>query len=317
MTEIITCQILNEINQESITLYVEWHESYFEIILLNLNEQPLKGEMSTKDISYFSEELSKSRDEYLQETKNAFFRKNAEIQFFMKDSIFEWKRNNVWTLGRITLSPIEDISIVSKTLQQVLNSYKIIREKLAVLEAENQNLRSIKLRLTSDIEDMIRVKTSMEKDLYKKFLFILNSKKERIRELQKSLKEKANKDSLFDAPTDEDSAEETETKKQIQLDIDKCKLNKRKSNDKDSYGKVQKCVHTELETNHVHDSEREMSPKASTSKDCIDKDTTVKHNIISENENVSPSKEDNSKPKNFNSRISFIEDESEDDLFSE
>lgn len=315
MTEISACQIFNEVNQERITLYVEWHEAFFEIMLVNLNGNPLKGEMGEDDITYFSDELSKSRNEYLQETKNAFHRRNAEIQFFIKDGVFEWKRHNIWTLGRVTLCPIVDVEIVSKTLRQVLNSYEVINERLTALKAENDNLRNAKLRLSSDIEDMIRIKTSMENDLYKKFLLILNSKKNRIRELQKALEEKG-KDCVFDALTDEDSSEETEIKGMIRLDMNKLKSCKRKSNEDDNK-EVGKLTRAKVEADTAYEPERETSPQASTSKNFITNITGIKDDGALEDENTLNSNKCDSKPRKYNSRLSFVEDDSEDDLFSQ
>ncbi|XP_076245281.1 DNA repair protein XRCC4 [Calliopsis andreniformis] len=226
MTEIHTSEIFNQIDEKYFTLYIEWFESCFKIMLLESTVTPLSGEMNTKDIDYYCNELSKSFNKYFEETKAILCGKDKDVQFFIQDKVFEW-RKNIWTLGKIKLHSVLDIKVISESFQKSLKFYQTIQDKVNKLEEENKNLTCIKNELCSDLEKFIEIKTFMEQDLYKKFIVILNSKKKRLRELEDMLKEKQKcTNSIFDACTDESEKSDEENKKR---DNDtKCSVSKKR-----------------------------------------------------------------------------------------
>lgn len=210
MAKITVCEIFNQIDDKYYTLYVEWFNSHLKIMLLESKILPLIGEMNTKSINDFSNELSKSFDEYFTETKKILCGKDTEIKYFVKNKILEW-RNNVWILGRIELHSILDIQIICENFQQLLKFYQSIENKVTILEEENKNLIHKNEKLNLEIEKMIEIKTTMEQDLYKKFIALLNSKKKKIKELENTIKEKeSSKKSIFDVCTDESEESEKE-----------------------------------------------------------------------------------------------------------
>lgn len=192
--------------------------------------------MNTKSINDFSNELSKSFDEYFTETKKILCGKDTEIKYFIKNEILEW-RNNTWILGKIELHSISKIQLC-ENFQQLLKFYQSIQNKITTLEKENKNLIHINEKLNLEIENMIEIKTTMEQNLYKKFTVLLNSKKKKIKELKNIIKEKeSNKKSIFDVCTD--GSEESEKEDQIEnstLSI----INKRKSFINNKPQKIQK-----------------------------------------------------------------------------
>lgn len=203
MVKLNTCEIVNEVDNECFTVYVEWLNSQFKIMLLGSTTPPLSGEMTTEDVENFCDGLGKSSDEYLQETKTIFCGKDKETQFFIENNKLEW-RKNVWTLGRIKLQPVVDMKVFSECFQQLLKFYQSVQDRISILEEENKNLRNKNTDLLSKVEKITENKTVMEQDLYKKFVLILNSKKQKIRELEAAIKEKPNTaESVFDACTDE------------------------------------------------------------------------------------------------------------------
>lgn len=271
--------------------------------------------MVTEDIDYFCKELDKSSNEYLQETKNIFCGKDKEIQFYVQDRILRWERKKTWTLGRITLCPILDMKIFSGVFQQSLKLYQSIQDKIDALERENKSMRDTNADLLSKINRMIESKASMEQDLYRKFILILNSKKERIKELEAAIKEKQNTaESVFDAHTDEGEESEDDDQK---LDDNRIKNKKRKSLDNDNPESIQKARKKDSIVNKNHTDNNETINKISVNKDCIiRKAHSINYSTASKNENIPGEQGCSSTTKSSRSSLNFVEEESGDELFS-
>ena len=184
-------KFLIKIDNKYYTLHVEWFNLHFKSNAVKIQQMsPLTGEMNTKNINDFSNELSKSSDKYIEETKKILRGKDTEIQFFLQDKILEWK-SDLWTLGRIELCVVSDFQ-VRESFQQLLKFYQNIQDKMTLLEEENKNLINVNKEINSKIEKLIQIKITMEQDLYKKFIVVLNSKKKKIKELQDAIKKKEN-----------------------------------------------------------------------------------------------------------------------------
>ncbi|XP_043250547.1 DNA repair protein XRCC4-like isoform X1 [Colletes gigas] len=302
MRKISTCEILNEIDKKYFRLYVEWLDlSHFKVILFEPSMPPLIGEMNINDINYFCDELSKSTDEYLQEVESILCGKDKDIQFFIQNTALEWKKK-IWTRGKIKLRSDLNVDIISKHFQRSLKFYQSVQEKLTLSEKENENLIDIKNKLCSDIEQMIKVKTNIEQNLYKRFVLILNSKKKKIRELENAIKTKQGaKDSIFDVRTDESAESDTEDSK-----INKDTI----------YTKDQK----EKTINNRNAKVKKSNSLGNT--DCI-VDDEISH-ITSTSKNLTTKKNENTNEQQtcvFGTRTSrnwsFIENDSEEELFSQ
>ncbi|KAK2582919.1 hypothetical protein KPH14_008986 [Odynerus spinipes] len=275
MLDVTISQILNEVDQTEYVLYTEWTSTSFKIMLFKSSAVPLMGEMLDSDINYYSDEHSKSRDKYLEETKNAFSGKDTEIQYFLQDNKFEWRRNKKWILGKITVRSVSNVVVISETLYELLKRQQHLQEVLSKLRKENESLMDAKKELCVDIEEMIKIKTNMEKELYQKFMLILNAKKKKIRELQNLLKKKENgQKTIFDAPTDESEDSDMEEKNmKNRLNIKK-RVQKRLSHESTDYSEdsdidEQKSkIPLKKSKSTINDNfENEMKQTASTSKE--------------------------------------------------
>lgn len=162
--------------------------------------------MHIKNANYFLDHLDESFETYLEKTKHAFSGKNADIQFFLQDDTFTWKQQNILTRGEIAVHSFSNILILSDILKQSLELYQKCQEQALILENENKHLNEANIKLIADIEEMINKKTAMEKDLYTKFLLLLNTKKKRIKELLQDKSKKTTK-SVYDKTTDDESEE--------------------------------------------------------------------------------------------------------------
>lgn len=213
MLDITISQIVNEIDQSEYVLYMEWTNQSFKVILFKSSMEPLFGEMLDNDINFYSKEHSKSCDEYLKETRDALSGKDTEIQYFLQDNKFEWRRNKKWILGKIVVHPASDTLVISEALYNLVKWQQQLQEVLSKLRKENESLLERNKDLCLDIEKMIKMKTDMEKELYQKFILILNAKKDKIRKLENLLSNKKNKkETVFDASTDQSEDSDLEQK---------------------------------------------------------------------------------------------------------
>lgn len=171
--------------------------------------------MHIENANYFLHHLDESFETYLEKTKDAFSGKNADIQFFLQDDTFTWKQQNILTRGEIAVYSLSNILTLSDALKQSLELYQKCQERALALENENEHLNKANTKLVADIEEMINIKITMEKDLYMKFLLLLNTKKKKIRELQQALNNtKKTMKSVYDEITDDESeGSDVESKK--------------------------------------------------------------------------------------------------------
>ncbi|XP_078038518.1 uncharacterized protein LOC144470836 isoform X2 [Augochlora pura] len=260
--------------------------------------------MDTKDIEYFCDQLSKSFEGYVQETKEIFSGKSKEIQFLIDNTALQWK-NNLWILGRIDLNPVSNIKMISECFKQSLQFYGGIQEKLSNIEQKNKELLEENAKLKSDIDIMLTTKSVMELNLYKNFLLLLNSKKKKMHEMKCGIKQEQNtKDSVFDASTDEDEESDEENMK---------KYKKRKSTDNEDFVSMQNSKQSKHTTSKQCMTNECSSPEPSTSKEC----TRGKQNFMKGiNEITQIDQVCTSGSRKSISSLKFEESDSEEELFS-
>lgn len=283
--------------------------------------------MLTNDINYYSQEHSKSFNEYLKETKDAFSGKNTDLQYFLQDNNFEWRKKERWILGKITVCPISNIIAISGTLHGVLKEQQRLQEIISKLTKENKLLTNSKKELSIDIEEMIEMKTNMEKELYEKFILLLNAKKKKIRELKDNYKNTEHAQmSVFDVSTDpsEDSDTDDKSTKNIELHLERPVPDMDQSEDSDKESKESFYVPRKRSKFTNRDIVNEMEPTTSTT---IEKqnyfDTILKEKMkcVSTTSSV-PSSESEcefelqmSETCSNDQNLDFVE-ESEEELFS-
>ena len=176
--------------------------------------------------------FSDSEEEYHKECRNVLSGRENDFEFSVEDDTFEW-RKGIWTRGYIKVFPVFEIHVFSDFMQNILNNVGDMQVKYAELQKENEKVKRNLAALHDRLEDMIKIKNLMEAEIYKKCLLIVNTKKERIRELEKELKIlKKTEVSLYEMSTDNENSDEEVTKK-LSVEVME-KLNekmKRKSED--------------------------------------------------------------------------------------
>lgn len=257
--------------------------------------------MHTENANYFLDHLDESFEKYLEKTRHAFSGKNADIQFFLHDDTFIWKQQNILTRGEIAIYPLSNILIISDTLKQLLELYQKCQEEILTLKKENKCLNESNIKLTTDIEEMINIKDKMEKDLYTKFLLLLNAKKKKIRELQKTLdNNKQTTKSVYDETTDDESQKSDAESKKVQSTASS-NSKKRKVDYKSEWKATPKSSKINFKRCTNSPSSKDITPEPSTSRNKLTlHNINVSHTIKSKQIlNISE------------------EEESEEDLFSE
>ncbi|CAK9832885.1 hypothetical protein ANTRET_LOCUS9649 [Anthophora retusa] len=297
--KVTACEIFNQVDSKYYTLYTEWFNSHFKVILLEPTISPLYGEMGVKDVNYFSDELSKSTDEYLKETEKILCQKDKDIKFFIQDKTLVWK-NNIWTMGQIELCPIYDISTISERFQQLSKLYQSVQDKLNTLGKENENLIHLNKELNLKIEKMMKIKNSMEQELYRKSLTILNTKKRKIQELEDAMKEKRSKESIFNAQTDESEESEREDPP-ISIKTNKRKSQRNSSADKQKIKKLDCIVNSKTTCNTSNSNNFEENKKYT----------------MREKESAYEKQSSDSKDRTPRTSLNFNDEEPEEELFSQ
>lgn len=231
--------------------------------------------MNTEIANYYLDHLDESLDTYLEKTRCAFSGQNVEIQFFLQDAhlsgqyLFSWKQQNILTRGEITVYPVSKMLTISDTLKQISEQYQRCQEQILTLEKENECLNKTNAKLITDIEDMISMKNAMEKDLYRKFLLLLNTKKKKIRELQEALDKKQTPDKLVYNKTTDESSEESDKesgKKVQESNIESTNVRKRKMNNKSEQKVTSKVSKRDFKRCTNFSPSDSPSPEPSTSK---------------------------------------------------
>lgn len=283
--------------------------------------------MLTNDINYYSQEHSKSFNEYLKGTKDALSGKNTDIKYFLQDNKFEWRKKERWILGKITVCPISNIIAISETLYGVLKQQQHLQEIISKLKKENKLLTDSNKELSVDIEEMIKMKTNMEKELYEKFILLLNAKKKKIRELKNSFKntECAQK-SVFDVSTDlsEDSDTDDKSIKNVELHLKRPVPDMDQSEDSDKESKESFYVPCKRSKFTDRDIVNEMKPTTSKTiekQNYFDSILNEKMKCVSTTSSVSSNESECefelrlSETCSNDQNLDFIE-ESEEELFS-
>ncbi|XP_018370614.1 PREDICTED: DNA repair protein XRCC4-like isoform X2 [Trachymyrmex cornetzi] len=224
-------QLVNQVDNSNFTLYTEWENTSFKIIVLRTCTLPLSGE----DESY--------------------------------GTTFTWKQQNILTRGEIAMHSLSNILILSDTLKQSLELYQQYQERALALEKENEYLKKSNTELIVDLEEIINKKDTMEKDLYMKFLLLLNTKKKKIRELQEALNntKKTTTKSVFNETTDDES-DGSDVKSEKMLDTKPSKLKKQKMNYKNDQKVIPKSSKKNFNRRMNFSSSEDTSPEPSTSK---------------------------------------------------
>ncbi|KAJ8285548.1 hypothetical protein GJAV_G00028080 [Gymnothorax javanicus] len=187
-------------------LKVDWVEDLgagFTVALCD-GESAWMGEVSEEEVQQEAEELEMRKESYVRELQQALtglgcpdgsytFQlspKNAPRDHACRLSYEKEQSDISFRLGSVELMPCPDPDRVVKELI----SYGL--DHSSELQAQNQNLLQENHhlchehdRITTELERYVLGKESLERELYTRFVLVLNEKKTKIRELQERLRQ--------------------------------------------------------------------------------------------------------------------------------
>ncbi|KAL3842461.1 hypothetical protein ACJMK2_020481 [Sinanodonta woodiana] len=155
------------------------------------------GEVSVDQLDEMSVRLKIEFSSYVDQTVDAFTGKNegkVTYQYQLKKdgtkAKFIWKKfipseDITFQLGFTVLQKKEDADKYRTLMFNHCISHMLeLRDRIHTLETDNERLAQERISALKRLEKCVVAKEELENDLYAKFTAILNSKKERIRELK-------------------------------------------------------------------------------------------------------------------------------------
>lgn len=184
-------------NREEIIIQTTWNQCDIEITILlcvSQSSNGFTGSISKDTLESKAKSLEIPYNEFLQETKNALTTPNGLSDFLYQWTVgiseFSWRKTKSNGLkiiyGNVELS--EKANVKDEILVRSIdmsNSYKMDKESTL------QDLEKLQLEhkeLYEHYEQCVELKNNIEKTLLSKFILLLNSKKEKIAELQEQIK---------------------------------------------------------------------------------------------------------------------------------
>ncbi|CAG5120068.1 unnamed protein product [Candidula unifasciata] len=158
-----------------------------------------EGTISEDDLDELCAKVRMDFDTYVKETKAAFTQENVSKQSFechfkstAMSAQLSWKKilavDVKFHLGSVTLKKCPTSAVtVCQILSQCIARSQALQAKVQSLESDNERLSIERQNALKRLDKCVTAKDQLEKDLYSKFVLVLNSKKQRIRELKEQL----------------------------------------------------------------------------------------------------------------------------------
>lgn len=159
-----------------------------------------KGQVSEDDLDNLRLTIKMDLNTFTRQTLQALTKSGGKDIVFnyqvkhKKDNSIEliWKKHVpaediTFQLGRATLkSSSSPTDAISSVLNYCIECAKSQQVEIATLQTDNDRLSQERVNALKRLEKCVVAKEELERDLYSKFAAILNSKKEKIRELKES-----------------------------------------------------------------------------------------------------------------------------------
>nr|XP_022335751.1 DNA repair protein XRCC4-like isoform X2 [Crassostrea virginica] len=152
------------------------------------------GKFDEDDIDNMRKTLKMDYESLLTKTKDALTCERSsgwsfEYKLNSQKTEFQWNyapdEELTYTLGSCALKPARD---PSKSMCEILNHCidrnKEMKERLSTLQTDYDRISQERANALKRLEKCVMAKEELEKELYSKFVDVLNSKKEKIRQLK-------------------------------------------------------------------------------------------------------------------------------------
>lgn len=180
-------------------LRVDWSSDLgagFTIVLANGSAAWI-GEVSEEEVTKGASDTGMSRESYVEELHQALIRDEVEREEskysfqLAADHLLYHRRceNALVNLGSVELQPAPDpLELNREMIGQSLKRHLHLEAANSQLLQENCKLRREHSQILKELDTCVKTKTVMEKQMYSRFVMILNDKKSRIRELQEAVR---------------------------------------------------------------------------------------------------------------------------------
>lgn len=185
--------------QQDVFLFCNFERNRkLHIVLLDVNEcKAFSGYVTDIDLRSQAAIINMTFSDFLSLSTKALTKKEAEDSKFLyslekncENFIFKWKSvdqdETIISIGSIKVTEKDYGSLVKEVFMMLSNELSNLNSKVTSMEEELHNIRKEKegaVRLASAVTD---VKDRVEKELFSKFILILNQKKEKIRNLKRN-----------------------------------------------------------------------------------------------------------------------------------
>ncbi|XP_048037050.1 DNA repair protein XRCC4 isoform X1 [Megalobrama amblycephala] len=212
-------------------LKLEWAKDLGSgfIILLSDGVSAWSGEVSEEDVSREAQEIEMERERYVGDLHLALTGEGpaaeGEYSFHLTPErpgstllqlSYEKVQNDIsFRLGVVELQSVpEPTEVIRELISHSLEQSVRLRAKNQHLLEENQKLRKEQEHITKEMERYVQGKETLERDLYSRFVLVLNEKKAKLRVLQervRELEESIEENRLRKKKADSEDREATET----------------------------------------------------------------------------------------------------------
>ncbi|XP_051539862.1 DNA repair protein XRCC4 isoform X1 [Myxocyprinus asiaticus] len=192
--------------QRTFFLKLEWAEDLGSgfVILLSDVVSAWSGEVSEEDVSREAQEIEMERDLYVRYLHLALTGEGpvAEGEYIfhlaperpgspLLQLSYEKVQSDIsFRLGVVELQAVpEPTEVIRELISHGLELSTRLQAKNQHLLEENQKLKREQEHITTEMERYVQGKETLERDLYSRFVLVLNEKKAKIRALQERVKE--------------------------------------------------------------------------------------------------------------------------------
>ncbi|XP_064129859.1 DNA repair protein XRCC4 isoform X3 [Loxodonta africana] len=204
-----------------------------------ITHRPELGKVSASEISREADDMAMEKEKYVDELRKALVSGAGpadayKFNFSKESSHFSFEKNLKNVSFRLGSFNLEKVSSPAEVIRELICD---CLDTIAENQAKNQHLQKENERLLRDWNDVQRrfekcvsAKETLEADLYKRFILVLNEKKAKIRSLRKLLSEvqeleknaehdrgtatcsqlSAGRDAIYDESTDEEGGNQPE-----------------------------------------------------------------------------------------------------------
>ncbi|XP_066507395.1 DNA repair protein XRCC4 [Hoplias malabaricus] len=181
-------------------LKLEWDKDLGAgfVVLLCDGISAWSGEVSEEDVTKEAKEMEKEREEYVHDLRLALIGEGQTAQSYSfhlapekgSGSViqlsYEKVQNDIsFRLGMVELLPVpEPTEVIRELISYGLECSARLQTKNHHLLEENQRLKNEQEHTTAELERYVKGKETLENDLYRRFVLVLNEKKAKIRTLQ-------------------------------------------------------------------------------------------------------------------------------------